>query len=130
MQQSVLKNTLGLSTPDEMPTRRPACIIGYSLAKKDKQKVLLLAQPPQGEVVKGLAVQVDSEEMVERLLEHTRNLSGEVEVVGCDVHFLDEMDPANVKGWVVVFSGESEGLGKPSFLDRMRWAEGVEELFG
>jgi hypothetical protein len=130
MEKKILADTIGLSTPDELPATRFACIIGYSLAKREKQKVLLSAEPPHGEVVKGLTVQLDSEEAVEKVVERTKAVGGDVQILACDVHFLDDMDPANVKGWVVVYAGEREGLGKPGILDRMKWVRELEGLLG
>lgn len=82
---------------------------------------MLAAEPPLGEMVRGLTVDIGTAECVASLLEYMSRFEEEFEVSRCQIHFEDGEEPGSGKGWVMVYSGSRDGLKKPGFADSHRW---------
>ncbi|PLB49853.1 hypothetical protein P170DRAFT_437313 [Aspergillus steynii IBT 23096] len=103
-----------LDLPEE-PQLRAAEIFGYTLAKWGDYPALINGN--QGDVVKGFAYLVQSEEEAQKLSYYETNA---YEVAPCWISFKDEKEPKEASGKVFMYAGDAQALLEQRF-DRKLW---------
>ena len=121
MDPSLLSEILDLP---EKPSLRPAKLIGYSLKLWGQYPALV--DGATGEVVEGMAYNVESEQRAERLAEYeTRAYRS----APCRIHFTDGGEPGNISGTTFQYAGNpldiAEGKFDLGFWLRQMGREGV-----
>ena len=110
-----------LSLP-EIPTLRPAKLVGYSL-KLWGQYPALINGPP-GAVIEGMVYEVEHGEHAQRLAKYETQVYSPVP---CLIRFIDGKEPEEVTGTTFKYVGNPMHLKEGAF-DLGVWLKGWEEL--